>query len=113
MAVPEPLKQQRAGRNGDENADEGQRPRPSQRRPVDADGGLRDVRRDEEGRGEGAAAKVPAHRDQAQIGPHAEEHRSANRAQMFLWTWLCCDTSRSISAFTRVFDALWAILILR
>ena len=46
MAVPESLKQQRAGRDGDENADEGQRPRPSQRRAVEAGGGVRHVGRE-------------------------------------------------------------------
>ena len=65
MAVPESRKQQRAGRDGDENADEGQRPRPAQRRAVDAGGGVRHVRRDEKNRGEDAAVKLPAHRDQA------------------------------------------------
>src|SRR5215510_1923807 len=67
MPVPESLKQQRAGGDGDENADEGQRPRPSQRRAVEA-GGVRHVRHDEKNRGEGAAVQV--HRDQAWVGSH-------------------------------------------
>src|SRR5262245_25970903 len=68
MAVPESLKQQRAGGDGDENADEGQRPRPSQRRAVEAGGGVRHVRHDEKNRGEGAAEQI--HRDQAWVGSH-------------------------------------------
>src|SRR5215813_15524626 len=98
MAVPESLEQQRAGGDGDENADEGQRPRPSQRRAVEAGGGMRRVRCDEKNRGESAAVKVPAHGNRARVRPHAEEHRSANRAQTFLRTWLRCNASRSMRA---------------
>src|SRR5262249_9702556 len=97
VAMPESRKQQRAGRDGDENADEWQRPRPSQRRPVDAGGGLRHVRRDEKTRGEDAAAEA--------LPPHAEEHRSANRAHIFPRTWLRCDASRSMSRALILRDA--------
>jgi hypothetical protein len=83
MAVPESLEQQRAGGDGEENADEGQRPRPSQRRAVEAGGGVRHVRRDEKNRRESAAVKVPAHGDRVRVRPHAEEHRSATERKCF------------------------------
>src|SRR5215467_14497627 len=97
MAVPESLKQQRAGRDGEENADEGQRPRPSQRRAVEACGSLRHVRRDEKNRGQDAAVEA--------LRPHAEEHRSANRAHIFPRTWLHCDASRSMRRVLILRDA--------
>ena len=65
MAMPESLEQQRAGRDGDKNADERQRPGPPQRRAIERGRGLRRIGNGEEHRGQSAAVQPLPHRDRA------------------------------------------------
>src|SRR5262249_35861617 len=97
MAVPETPKKKRARRRGGGENEEKGSTRPSQRRAVEACGSLRHVRRDEKNRGQDAAVEA--------LRPHAEEHRSANRAHIFPRTWLHCDASRSMRRVLILRDA--------
>ena len=62
VAVPDFREQQRPGRNGQQDADERQRPRPPQRLAVERGGGIGHVRSNEEDRGRQAAKQASAHR---------------------------------------------------
>jgi hypothetical protein len=83
VAVPQPRKQERPGRDGDEDADERQRPWPAERRAVKRGGGMCRARNNQKDRSKYAAVEPLMHRAGARVRPHAEEHRSATERRCF------------------------------